>query len=314
MVDEPRGLGFGVALPNYGPLASAENLVRLARRAEALGVDSVWVADHLVAPVSVDSVYPYDRRPDAKPGDMGVIEEFYEPLTTLAFVAGATSRIRLGVSVYVMPYRNPVVTAKIVATLDALSAVECCSASASAGCAREFVALGQDPRRRGRVTDEYLEVCRRLWRDEVAAFSGREYELPPVRCGPKPVQRPWPPIWIGGNSRAALDRAIALGDGWHLIDLDPDEAAASVARLRERLAASDRADDDVVVSLRKGILVRQADRPDDKALYGTPEKIRRDRDAYARAGVRHLVSNLRRAESADDLVRALEEAAAAMLG
>jgi len=305
---------YGVALPNYGALASSATLLRLARRAEALGVDSLWVSDHLLAPTAVQSIYPYDRRPDARPGDMGVIEHFYEPLTTLAFLAGATSRIRLGVSVYVMPYRNPVVTAKIVATLDALSGGRVVLGVGVGWLREEFVALGQDPRRRGRVTDEYLEVCRRLWRDEVAAFSGREYELPPVRSGPKPVQRPWPPIWIGGNSRAALDRAIALGDGWHLIDLDPDEAAASVARLRERLAASDRTDDDVVVSLRKGILVRQADRPDDKALYGTPEKIRRDRDAYARAGVRHLVSNLRRAESADDLERALEEAAAAMLG
>src|SRR6185369_17242436 len=134
----------------YGPLASGDNLVRLARRAEALGVDSVWVADHLVAPVSVDSVYPYDRRPDAKPGDMGVIENFYEPLTTLAFLAGATSRIRLGVSVYVMPYRNPVVTAKIVATLDALSGGRAILGVGVGWLREEFVALGQDPRRRGR--------------------------------------------------------------------------------------------------------------------------------------------------------------------
>ncbi|MGH7820985.1 MAG: LLM class flavin-dependent oxidoreductase, partial [Candidatus Binatia bacterium] len=99
-------LRFGVALPNYGALANAENLVRLARRAEARGVDSVWVSDHLVAPVGVGTLYPYDRRPHAKPG-VGVIEEFYEPLTTLAFLAGATERVRLGVSVYVLPYRNP---------------------------------------------------------------------------------------------------------------------------------------------------------------------------------------------------------------
>jgi len=314
MGDEARGLRFGVALPNYGPLASAENLVRLARRAEALGVDSIWVADHLVAPVSVDSVYPYDRRPDAKPGDMGVIEQFYEPLTTLAFLAGATSRIRLGVSVYVMPYRNPVVTAKIVATLDALSGGRAILGVGVGWLREEFAALGQDPRRRGRTTDEYLEVCRRLWRDEVAAFDGREYRLPPVRTGPKPVQRPWPPIWVGGNSAAALERAIALGDGWHLIDLSPEEVETSVARLRERLAARGRDGAGFVVSLRKGILVRRADRSDDKALYGTPAKIRRDRDAYARAGVGYLVSNLRRAESVDDLERALEEASAALLG
>src|SRR5262245_41876416 len=102
-------LGFGVALPNYGPLAGAQTLVRLARLAEYLGVDSVWVSDHLVAPLDVRSVYPYDRRPNPRPSAMGVIEEFYEPLTTLAFLAGATARVRLGISAYVMPYRNPVV-------------------------------------------------------------------------------------------------------------------------------------------------------------------------------------------------------------
>src|SRR5262245_61851702 len=112
---------FGVALPNYGPLANPATLGLLARHADELGVDSIWVSDHLVAPVGVESIYPYDRRPDAKPGDMGVIERFYEPLITLAYLAGQTRRVRLGVSAYVLPYRNPVLTAKLVATLDDLS-------------------------------------------------------------------------------------------------------------------------------------------------------------------------------------------------
>jgi len=303
---------FGIAVPNYGPLASAENMVRLARRAEALGLDSIWVADHLVAPVGVQSIYPFDKSPDPKPGDMGVIEEFYEPLTTLAFLAGATSRIRLGVSVYVMPYRNPVVTAKTVATLDALSGGRAIFGVGVGWLREEFTALGQDARHRGRVTDEYLEVCRRLWRDEVAEFAGRHYTLPAVRSGPKPVQRPWPPIWIGGNSEAAERRAIALGDGLHLIDLSPGEAAARHAALRAAEAAAGRPQP-LSVSLRKGILVRREDRADDRPLYGTPAKIRRDVAEYADAGVDYLVSNLRQAESIDALERALEEAASALL-
>jgi probable F420-dependent oxidoreductase len=302
---DATAMPLGIALPNYGPLASGENLVRLARRAESLGIDSVWVADHLVAPVSVASVYPYDRRPDAAPGDMGVIEEFYEPLTTLAFLAGATRRIRLGVSVYVVPYRNPVVTAKIVATLDALSGGRAMLGVGVGWLREEFAALGQDARHRGRVTDEYLEVCRRLWRDEVASFEGRHYRLPPVRTGPKPAQRPWPPLWVGGNSDAALERALGLGDGWHLIDLAPEEVEERVGALRARLAEAGRDPASVVVSLRKGILVRGSDREGDKPLYGTPEKIRRDRDAYARAGVGYLVSNLRRAASVEELEEAM---------
>ncbi|MGH7859649.1 MAG: LLM class F420-dependent oxidoreductase, partial [Candidatus Binatia bacterium] len=280
-------LPFGIALPNYGPLANAENLVRLARRAEARGVDSVWVSDHLVAPVQVGSVYPYDKRPDAKPG-MGVIEEFYEPLTTLAFLAGATERIRLGVSVYVLPYRNPVVTAKTVATLDALSGGRVIFGVGVGWLREEFAALGQDARSRGRVTDEYLEVCRRLWRDDVAEFAGAHYVLPAVRTGPKPRQRPWPPIWVGGNSRAARERALRLGDGLHLIDLAPHEAAAEVARVRGELAREGRDPASFTVSLRKGILVRDTDGGEEQPLYGTPEKVRRDTAEYAAAGVEYL--------------------------
>jgi probable F420-dependent oxidoreductase len=314
MTGDVEQMRFGIAVPNYGPLASADNLLRLARRAESLGVDSLWVADHLVAPLGVDSVYPFDRSPDPKPGNMGVIEQFYEPLTTLAFVAGATRHIRLGVSVYVMPYRNPVVTAKIVATLDALSEGRVIFGVGVGWLREEFTALGQDARHRGKVTDEYLEVCRRLWRDDVASFTGRHYTLPPVRTGPKPVQRPWPPIWIGGNSDAAVARAIALGDGLHLIDLSPEETAPVVARLRAAEAAAGRDGAPLGVSMRKGILVRAENRPDDHALYGTPEKIRRDVAAYAAAGVEYLVSNLRQATTIEALEDALDETARALLG
>src|SRR4029079_7744911 len=108
--------------------------------------------------------------------------------------------------------------------------------------------------------DEYLEVCRRLWRDDVAAFEGSEYRLPPVRTGPKPVQRPWPPLWVGGNSRPALERAVKLGDGWHLIDLDPAEVEASVAQLDARLVARGGARAGFGVSLRKGVRARVGER------------------------------------------------------
>src|SRR5215472_8941139 len=213
-------LPVGVTLPNYGPLAGAASLARLARRAEALGFDSIWVADHLVMPCDADSVYPFDR-----PARLDGLVEFYEPLVTLAYLAAVTSRIRLGVSVYVVPYRNPVVTAKLIATLDALSNGRVIFGAGVGWLREEFRAVGADPARRGRVTDEYLEVCRRLWRDEVSSFSGAHYHLPPVLSGPKPIQRPWPPIWIGGNSSAALTRAVTRGDGLHLIDLSAQEIA-----------------------------------------------------------------------------------------
>jgi probable F420-dependent oxidoreductase len=216
------GIPFGIALPNYGPLAGPETLVRLARLAEDLGVDSVWVSDHLVAPVGVRSIYPYDRRPVPTPGDMGVIEEFYEPIVTLAFLAGETSRVRLGVSAYVMPYRHPVVTAKQVATLDRLSGGRVILGIGVGWLAEEFAALDVPFAGRGRRTDDYVAVCKALWRGGVASYDGTTYRLPPVRTGPTPLQRPHPPLWIAGNSRRGLARAAETGDGWHGIDLSPD--------------------------------------------------------------------------------------------
>jgi probable F420-dependent oxidoreductase len=296
-------LRVGITLPNYGPLAGAQNLVRLAQRAEALGFDSIWVADHLVMPRDTASSYPYDRRTSAPPARLDGLVEFYEPLTTLAYLAGATRRLRLGVSVYIVPYRNPVVTAKLIATLDALSGGRVIFGAGVGWLREEFRAVGADPRVRGRVTDEYLEVCRRLWRDEVASFAGAHYELPPVRSGPKPVQRPWPPIWIGGNSAAARARAVALGDGLHLIDLDRDEIVSIGARLAEELRAAGRAREGFVLSLRASLVP-------DAALR---DRLRRERDAWAAAGIEYLVLGLRVTTTVDDFEAAMVTCAEAAL-
>jgi len=301
---------FGIALPNYGPLAGPETLVRLVRHAEALGVDSVWVSDHLVAPVGVRSIYPYDRRPDPKPGDMGVIERFFEPLTTLAFLAGHTARVRLGVSAYVVPYRNPVVSAKIVATLDALSGGRVVLAVGTGWLREEFAALDVPFAARGARTEEYLAVMRALWAGGEALFDGAHYRLPPVRTAPTPAQRPGPPVWIAGNSARALERAARIGDGWHAIDLTADELAPLAARLRERAAAHGRAP--LTVSLRKGVVVRAG--AGGRPLYGDRDAVRRDRDAYAAAGLDYLVANLRQADGPDALVDAMVAVAGALAG
>lgn len=292
---------FGIALPNYGPLATPDTLVRLARLAEQLGVDSVWVSDHLVAPVAVASIYPYDRRPDRKPGDMGVIEEFYEPMTTLAWLAGATSRVRLGISAYVMPYRNPIVTAKQLATLDRLSGGRVILAIGVGWLAEEFAALDVPFARRGLRTEEYVAVCKALWAGGEARFDGETYRLPPVRTGPTPAQRPHPPLWMAGNSARGIARAARIGDGWHAIDLSPSELRPLAATARTRPGFT--------VSLRKGVLPGG---PAGHALYGDRDAIRRDLDAYREAGLDYLVAGLRRAQSADDAARALEDVARAL--
>jgi probable F420-dependent oxidoreductase len=268
------------------------------------------VSDHLVAPVGVTSVYPYDRRPHPVPGDMGVIEQFYEPLVTLAYLAGRVPRVRLGVSAYVMPYRNPVVTAKQVASLDALSAGRLILAVGVGWLKEEFEALDVPYEDRGRRTDEYLQIAKALWAGGEARFEGRIYRLPPVRTGPVPAQRPHPPLWIAGNSPRAFRRAACLGDGWHAIDLTPDELRTAAAQLRTAAEAQGRDPASITISLRKGVL---PDSTDARPLYGSRDQIRRDLDAYAKAGVTYLVASLRRATSPADAEHALEATAAALL-
>jgi probable F420-dependent oxidoreductase len=282
---------IGVALPNYGSLAGPDPLVRLAQRAEELGADGVWVSDHLVAPVDARSVYPYG--PAARgPARLGIIEEFYEPLVTLAFLAGHTRTVRLGVSAYVMPYRNPVLTAKHVATLDALSGGRVVVAVGTGWLREEFVALDVPFAGRGRRTEDYLAVCRALWAGGVATHDAPCYRLPPVRTGPLPAQRPHPPIWIAGNSPAALARAARIGDGWHGIDLAPVELAAHAGRLRAACESAARDPASVRVTLRR---------------RGTADGLRRDLDAYRAAGLEDLVVGLPRGDDLDEAMRTLDE-------
>jgi probable F420-dependent oxidoreductase len=224
---------------------------------------------------------------------MGVIEEFFEPVVTLAFLAGSTRRVRLGVSAYVMPYRNPVLTAKHVATLDALSGGRLVLAIGVGWLREEFAALDVPFEGRARRTDDYLAVCKALWAGGTAAHDGACYRLPPVRTGPRPVQRPHPPIWIAGNAPAALERAARDGDGWHGIDLGPAEVARVASDVRSRAAAHGRPPEAVAITLRR-------------LLQGGREEMRRELDAYRDAGLDYLVAGLPRLGRADDLARALE--------
>jgi probable F420-dependent oxidoreductase len=290
---------IGVALPNYGPLAGPDSLVRLAKRAEELGADGIWVSDHLVAPVDARSVYPYGPPAAARgPTRLGIIEEFYEPLVTLAFLAGHTRTVRLGVSAYVLPYRNPVLTAKHVATLDALSSGRVVLAVGTGWLREEFAALDVPFAGRGRRTEDYLAVCRALWAGGVATYDGAAYRLPPVRTGPRPAQRPHPPIWIAGNSPAALTRAARLGDGWHGIDLTPVELTAHVGRLREACESRGRDPGSVRVTLRR---------------RDTAAALRRELDAYRAAGLEDLVVGLPRGDDLGEATRALDDVLRALL-
>ena len=193
---------YGFYLPTRGPTATRDGVLALAREGERLGLHSAMIADHIVFPVESESIYPYtlDRR---HPGGGDALETF----AILGVVAGATERLRLVTSVLVLPYRNPVLTAKIVASLDVLSGGRVTLGVGVGWLKEEFEALGSpDFDKRGAVTDEWIAIFKQLWTQSPASFAGEYYRYSNIRAEPFPLQKPHPPIWVGGHSRAALRR------------------------------------------------------------------------------------------------------------
>ncbi|MBW2426913.1 MAG: LLM class F420-dependent oxidoreductase [Deltaproteobacteria bacterium] len=223
---------FGYSLMGLAPHDYAE----VARKAEECGFDSIWVPEHLVFPAEMPQ-YPYvESAPSPHPGT-----RLYDPWVSLAFVAAATTKLRLGTHVYILPLRHPLVTAKAVATLDILSGGRALLGAGVGWLAEEFALAGQRFERRGARTDEIIEILRQLWSDRVIEHHGEFYDLAPLRFEPKPVQSPLP-ILIGGEAPPALRRAARLGDGWISANHAFDGLRESVARLQEMRRTAGRED------------------------------------------------------------------------
>src|ERR671925_1481264 len=222
-----QALMFGLDIGIYGRLATRDHILELATLAEAAGLESLWVADHVIFPATLTSAYPYSPT-GAFPIDM-TQEPLLEPLATMGVLVGVTQRVKIGTAVLVMPYRHPVLLARMLVTLDVLSGGRVMLGAGVGWLAEEFAALGARPFiARGRVTDECIEIVKRICHGGEVTFQGEHYRLDPVVSSPGSVQRPHPPILIGGTSNAALQRAARLGDGWLSTGLRPE-------RLRERV-------------------------------------------------------------------------------
>src|SRR5437870_12086877 len=204
-------LQFGYHLPIWGPAATRGTLLTLARRAEALGFDSVWASDHVVIPFEIRSRYPYNATGDFP---LPPTTNFLEPLTALALVAGVTERLRLGTTVLVLPHRHPVLAAKMLATLDHLAPGRVILGAGVGWMREEIELLGAPYDHRGAGSDEAIRVMRACWRDERAAHAGEFFRFDALACRPAPA-RGTIPIWIGGHTPRALRRVAELGDGWH---------------------------------------------------------------------------------------------------
>lgn len=239
-----------------------EQMADVAVRAESLGFESVWVAEHLVFPAEIRSRYPYAKEgiPPINPAT-----PLLDPLLVLMQVAARTQRIRLGTNVYILPLRHPIAVARMVTTLDVLSGGRVRFGVGLGWLEEEFRAVGIDFATRAGRGREAIRALRALWTEEVASLDGKYVAFEPVRFEPKPVQRPHPPILVGGESDAALRRAAALGDGWYGVGHTPDSAGTQVRRLRELLQEHGRGDQpfDFTVSHGAGELTR-----DDVCRYG----------------------------------------------
>jgi probable F420-dependent oxidoreductase len=289
---------FGVSLPSRGPLARPEFVLTIAAKAEALRYASIFVSDHVVLPVSsARSVYPYS--PTGKlPG--GADQDYLEPLVMLGVLAQATRRIRLGTSVLVVPYRNPLLVAKMLATIDVVANGRVILGAGVGWLREEFEALGAPAfAERGRVTDDYLTLIRQAWSTDPTHFDAPHYKLEDVYVLPKPVQRPSIPIWIGGHTDGALERVARLGDGWHPIGLRPpamllpEEYAAKVARLHESARRAGRDPSSITLTFRAPMEVRgrraKAPAGDRPVFQGTPDEVAADIARYQALGVSHFV-------------------------
>lgn len=280
---------FGIYLGNGGPFATQESIAALARAADDLGYDAVSVADHVVMPDRLGQPHPYASSVEFVEE---TFENVYEPLATLAYVAGLTSRARLLAGVLVLPYRHPLLAAKMLATVDRLSSGRLIVGAGVGWLRDEFEALGADFERRGQLTDEALRVFKAVWTEERPEFHGRFFDFGPLRFHPRPVQRPHPPIWIGGHSPRALRRAAVLGDGWHATRRSPEALRALLAQLRACCEDVGRDPATVTVSMKCNLRLDETAHSD-ADLDGTPARVAEQARAYRALGVELLVLDVR---------------------
>ena len=282
---------FGVCLPQYGREVSWDDLHAVATDAEAQGFDSVWASDHIVTPEHMHR-------------NIGPV--FLDAFVVLSHVSAITQSVKLGTTVMVTPYRNPVVAAKIIATLDSLSGGRMILGIGAGGAPDEFAALGVPESQRGARTDEYLAVMVQLWTTDPSSFHGRFASFEGVRFAPKPAQDPHPPIWVGGRSDAALRRTVRFGQAWHPTTIPLPALRERVDRLAEFSAEAGLAEPPHT-TLHMSIAFEDHvnDSADRRMGRGVPAQVADDLASLAGLGVPTVVCNFR-GTSTNDVRQAME--------
>ncbi len=301
-------MDFGLHVGTRGAGATPEGLQAIARQCEASGYATLGFNDHVIIATAVDSKYPYSKSGIWPAADTGTC---LEQLMTIAFVAGVTEKIRLLTSVMVLPHRAPVLAAKMLATADVLSKGRLTVGVGIGWMAEEMAALQSPPYdQRATASEDYIGAFKALWTQEVAAYNGDFIAFENVLFDPKPVQRPHPPIWVGGEGKPARRRAGQLGDGWYPVIANPrltfDTPAAYVEALDDvkrqaEAAGRDPAAVDTAMFVpwySLGVASDSERRP----FTGSAEQIAEDARAYRNAGLNHLIIGF----ESDDLQESLD--------
>jgi probable F420-dependent oxidoreductase len=296
---------FGICLP-IRIEADAGTNVNIARTAEELGFDSVWASDHVIMPENRVGMFS---------------ENFYDPFVLLSYISAETTNISIGTSVIILPYRNPVVVAKMIATIDTLSGGRVIFGVGPGWMREEFETLGVQHNARGRMTNEYLRAIKVLWETDSPDFEGEFVKFSGIKFYPKPHQKPHPPIWIAGSSVHAIKRAVRLGDGWHPTWVSPEDVERGIKELRGIAAGEGRDLRGFAYTVRNRIKIIKdgGDKFIDKggnepsfALRGTIGEITDYIAKYRELGVSHIVFDPD-VDNADEIFEIMEQLAEEVL-
>ena len=301
---------FGFGLPNT---MDGDELCQFAQKAEELGFESVWIGDHIVLPTAPTNQYPYTAdgsftRPHEAP--------FLETLTVLAYVAACTSSIRIGSTVVIVPYRNPILQAKIFASLDVLSKGRAVCGVGVGWLEKEFETLDVPYSERGPMTNEWLEIFMNLWTEEEPEYHGDYYSYDGIQFNPKPVQQPRIPIWVGGHTRRALRRTARYGDAWHPSRQTPEFVTRNLPYLRQQVEAEGRNPDDITISLKRSLHISDIGIADGSGgaqagggVVDTTQGVIEDIKKCADVGIHQLTYDFRTSDI-EECIRLLEHFAA----
>lgn len=282
----------GIVLPQTGESATRENVLHIGKEAEKVGLDSVWVFDRLLWPLKPQT--PYGGVPNAPiPVEY---QNILDPLETLTYLAANTDRISLGTSIIDMLFQNPVILARRFATLDIFSGGRVIAGLAIGWSKDEYDASGIPYRQKGARADEYMQVLKRIWTDDVVEFKGQFYNIPASKIGPKPVQKPHPPILLGGYTPKTFPRIVNYADGWipiaGSVSLEQQEQAINGLRESARKANKDLSNIRIIVLSYPNVLDSSSTSSSNQQrspLTGTIDQIGSDVERIKAMGAEHII-------------------------